>query len=100
MREEKLLELVKGLLISGSPIPAVVFLGEVEEGAGNCGVVGDELTIEVSETKEGSYILDFGRGWPGGNSIKLDQVHGKLTRFHNHSKVFNLRDIKLAFFKF
>ena len=96
-REEELFELIKGLLTSRGPIPVIVFLGEIKEGAGNCRVVGDEPTIEIDKVKEGSYILDFGWGGPGGDAIELDWVHGKLPWFHNHSKVFYLRDVKLAF---
>ena len=66
---------------------------------GNYGIVGDEPTIEVGKAKEGLYVLDFGRGQPSSNTVKLDWVHGKLTGFHDHSKVFDFRDIKLAFFK-
>ena len=53
--------------------------------------------VEIGKAKEGIYFLDFGGGWPGSNAIEFDWVHGKLTRFHNHSKVFDFRDVKLAF---
>ena len=71
----------------------------VKEGVGDCGVVRDEPTIEIGKAKEGSYILNFGWGRPGGNVIKFDRVHSELSRFHNHSKVFDFRDIELAFLK-
>ena len=67
----------------------IVFLCEIEEGVNDIGVVGYKLTIEIGKAEEGSYILDFGGGWPGSNAIKFDQVHGKLTGFHDHSEVFN-----------
>ena len=51
-REEELFEFVKGSLASGGPIPAIVFLSEVQEGAGDGGVIGDEPTVEVSKAKE------------------------------------------------
>ena len=51
-REKEFLKFIEGLLTSGSPIPVIVFLGEVEEGAGDCGVVGDEPMIEVSKAEE------------------------------------------------
>ena len=41
--------------------------------------------IEVGKAEEGSYILDFGRGWPGGDAIELNGVHSKLTWFYDHS---------------
>ena len=51
-RQEELLQLVEGLLTSGGPIPAIVFLGEIQEGAGDSGVVGYEPTVEVGKAKE------------------------------------------------
>ena len=66
---------------------------------GDGGVIGNELTVEIGKAKEGSYILDFSRGWPGSNAIKFDRVHGELTRFYDHSEVFDFRDIELAFLK-
>ena len=95
-QEEELLQLVKGLLTSGGPVPAIVFLGEVEKWASDHGIVRDELTIEVSKAKEGSYILDFSRGWPGGDAVEFDWIHSELTGFHDHSEVFDFRDIELA----
>ena len=97
MRQEEPFELVEGLLTSGSPIPAIVFLGEVQEGAGDGGVVGYEPTVEVGKAAERSDVLDFGWGWPGGDAVKFDRVHSKLTGFHDHSEVFDLGDVELAF---
>ena len=96
-REEELFQLVKGTLTGRSPIPVIVLLGEIKEGAGDGGVVRDELTIEVGKAKERSHILDFGQGQPGGDTIEYNRVHDELTRFYNHSKIFDLWDIKLAF---
>ena len=62
-------------------------------------VVRDKLVVEVGKAKERSYILDFSGGWSSGNSIEFDWVHDKLTGFHNHPEVFNLKDVKLAFFE-
>ena len=78
----------------------VIFLGEVEEGVGDSGIVGDEPTVEVGKAKEGSDVFDPGWGWLGSDAIELDRVHGELTGFHNHSKVFDFWDVELAFFKF
>ena len=75
----------------------VVFLSKVKEGVGDSRVVGYKLMVEVSKVQEGLYTLDFDRGWPGGDSVEFDWIHGKLTRFHNHSKVFDFRDVELAF---
>ena len=43
----------------------MVFLCEIQEGAGDCRIVRDELMVEVGKAKEGLYILNFGGGWPG-----------------------------------
>ena len=67
---------------------------------GDGGIVGYEPSAEIGEAEEGSSILDFSRGWPGSNAIKFDWVHGKLSWFYNHIKIFNFRNIELTFFKF
>ena len=43
---------MKGRLVRGRPIPSQVLFGEVDQGAGNIGVVGDESLIEVGKAKE------------------------------------------------
>ena len=50
----------------------IVFFSEIEQGAGNNGIVGDEPTIEVGKAKEGSYILDFGGSWLCSNAVEFD----------------------------
>ena len=52
LQQEEFLQLVKGLLTSGSPVPAIVLLGEIEKRAGNYGIVGDEPMVEVGKAKE------------------------------------------------
>ena len=66
---------------------------------GDCGIIKDELMVEVDKVKEGLYFLNFGGNWPGSNAIEFYRVHGKLTRFHNHSEVFNFGDVELTFFE-
>ena len=61
--------------------------------------VKDKLMIEVSKAQEGMYFFDFHEGLPGSNVIKFYEVHGKLTWFYDHPKVFHFRDVKLAFLK-
>ena len=48
-REEEAFEGIKGGLTRRGPIPREVFLGEVKEGAGDVGVVGDEPSVKVGE---------------------------------------------------
>ena len=76
-----------------------VLFSEVDEGTGDVGVVGNESTVEIGKAKEGAYVLDFSGGWPFGDFIKLDRVHGELTRFDNHSEVFHLVHGEFAFFE-
>ena len=95
--EEEALEGVKGGLTSGGPIPREVFLGEVEEGAGNVGVVGDESSVEIGESKEGANIFHLGWCRPACNTIEFDRVHGQLAGFDDHAEVFYLVGGELAF---
>ena len=56
-------------MASGGPVPREVFLGEVNEGLGDVGVVRDKMMVEICEAKEGSNVFDFLGGGPAGNSI-------------------------------
>ena len=47
--EEKVFEVIKGLLLGRGPVPREIFLGEVNEGAGNGGVVGNESLVEIGK---------------------------------------------------
>ena len=82
------------------PIPGKVLLGEVEEGASDVGVVGNEPTVEVGESKERANIFHLSWRRPICDAVELDGVHGQLARFHNHSKVFYLVGGELAFLEF
>jgi len=99
-RQKKGFERVERSLASRSPVPLEVFLSEVDEGAGDIRVVGDKPMVEVGKAKEGAYVFDFSRGWPFGDSIKLDRIHGELTGFNDHSEVFYHVCGEFAFLKF
>ena len=75
-QQEEGFEGVEGFLAGGGPVPLEVFLGEVDEGAGDVGVVGDESLVEVGEAEEGAYVLYFSRSRPFGDSVEFDRVHG------------------------
>ena len=96
-REEEPFKLIEGLLTSWGPVPAIVFLGQIQEGVSDGGIVGYEPTIEVGKAEERPYILDFSRGGPGSDAVEFDGVHSELTGFYNHSKVFDFRDVELTF---
>ena len=96
-RQEKGFESVERSLASRGPVPLEVFLSEVNEGTDDVGVVWNESTVEVGEAKEGAYVLDFCWGWPLGDPIEFDRVHGQLSGFDDHSKVFYLVCGEFAF---
>ena len=98
--EEEVFERVEGGLARGRPVPGKVLLGEVEEGASDVGVVGDESTVEVGESEEGANIFHLGWRRPVCNAVELDGVHGQLARFDDHSKVFHLVGSELALLEF
>ena len=74
--EEEAFEGVEGGLTSRGPIPGEVFLGEVEEGAGNIGVVRDETSVEIGEAEERVNVFHLGGGRPVCDSVEFDRVHG------------------------
>ena len=87
-------------MAGGGPIPRESLLGEIEEGASDVGIVRDESSVEIGETKERADVFHLGGGWPTGDSIKLDRVHGQLAGFDDHAEVFYLVGGKLALLEF
>ena len=75
-REEEAFKGVEGRLTRRGPIPGKVLLGEVEERAGDVGVVRDEASVEIGESKERANIFYLGWGRPTCNSVEFNQVHG------------------------
>ena len=88
LQQGKGLEGFKRCLACGRPIPRKVFLGEIDKGSGNVGAVRNKTSIKVREAEEGSHVLDSLRSGPTGDTIQFNGVHGKLSRFDNHSKIF------------
>jgi len=99
-RQEKGFKRVEGSLTGRSPVPLKVLFGEVDEGTGDIGVVRDESTVEVGKAEERTYVLDFCRSRPFGNSVEFDGIHGELAWFNDHSKVFHLVGGEFAFLEF
>ena len=81
-------------------MPGQVFLGKVDQGTSNIRIVRDKLSVEVGEAKEGADILDLSWSRPTCDAIKLNRVHGQLSGFDNHPKIFDLICGELAFVKF
>ena len=74
--EEEMLEGIKGGLARRGPVPGEVFLGEIEEGAGDVRVVRDEVSVEIGKAKERANIFHLGRGRPARDPIEFDWIHG------------------------
>ena len=99
-RKEEAFEGAEGGLARRGPIPGEVLLGEVEEGAGDVGIVGDESAVEIGEPKERANIFHLSWRRPVCNAVELDGIHGQLAGFYDHAEVFYLISGELAFFKF
>ena len=76
---------VESFLLRFSPRLRVVLLSEEDNGCNNIGVVGNELSIEVCEAKEGVYSLDQGQGIPVSDGRKFCRVHTDKALTNNHS---------------
>jgi hypothetical protein len=98
--EEQRFQGVESGLTAWGPLPREVFLGKVNKGACDIGVVRDKASIEVGKAKERADILYRGRGRPGGNAIEFHVVHGKLSWFDYHSEVIYLGNGESALLKF
>ena len=53
------MEVLKCCLLVRFPDPGVPLFGEIQEGASDVREGGDELLVEVTKSKEGSYSLDI-----------------------------------------
>ncbi|KIK32593.1 hypothetical protein CY34DRAFT_101137 [Suillus luteus UH-Slu-Lm8-n1] len=62
--------------------------------------MGDEVTVEITETEERTDF--FHRSWycPFAYSRKLGRIHCYLSWFNDHSEVINFLCVKGAFFGF
>ena len=98
--KEETFEGIKGGLAGGGPIPREILLSEIEERASDVGVVRNESSVEVGETKERADVFHLGGGWPTGDSIEFDRVHGQLAGFDDHAEVFYLVGGELALLEF
>ena len=74
--EEEAFEGVEGRLTRRGPVAGEVLLGEVEEGAGDVGVVRNEASVEIGEAKERANVLHLGWGRPACDPVEFDWVHG------------------------
>ena len=66
------------------------------EGLGDCGEIGDELSVEVAEPNKQLYSLHGAGKFPFLNGSKFDQVHSNMSFLDNHAQVFYFCLIKEA----
>ena len=76
LRKEEAFEGIEGGLARRGPIPGEVLLGEVKEGASDVGVVGDEPSVEIGESKERANVFHLSWRRPVCDAVELDGVHG------------------------
>ena len=69
-----------GILAGVVPVPWGVFLGQVQEGASDVGVVTNKLSVEVGEPKERTDVLYLGQGGPISDSDKFGGVHFNVSQ--------------------
>ncbi|ETW76598.1 hypothetical protein HETIRDRAFT_327870 [Heterobasidion irregulare TC 32-1] len=92
-----MLQLFKGFVPLMSPLKWYILLCEVIERSCRGSEVFDESAIEVSKAEERLYFFQVLQGWPGGDSINLDRVHGYIIRGNDKSEVFDCVRLKGAF---
>ena len=98
--EEETLEGIKGGLARRGPVPGEVLLGEVEERVSDVGVIGDESSVEIGETKERANVFHLSWCGPVRDATEFDGVHGQLAGFYDHAEVFYLAGGEFAFLEF
>ena len=78
--QEAILQPVEGVLAGVVPVPQGVFLGQVQEGASNVGVVTNKLSVEVGGPKERMDVLYLSRGGPISDSVKFGGVYFNVSQ--------------------
>ena len=69
--------------MSPSPVPPLLFLGEVVQGSRKLREVFDESTVEVGEADEGTDIFQALGCRPGGDGFDFDRIHGNRSGSDN-----------------
>ena len=72
---------LESVFLRGMPVEWGHLLGEVDEGSGDLGVVGDEVAIESCESQECSDVSHVLRAWPVCYSFDFGGVHLYCTVF-------------------
>ena len=74
--EEETFEGIERSLARRGPVPGEVLFCEVKEGTSDIGIVRDESSVEIGETKERANIFHLSWCGPTCDAIKFDGVHG------------------------
>ena len=72
---EALLHFIEGLLSGIIPNKGLVFLEEFVHGLGKFREFPNEVSVEVSKSKEGMHLFDILGDWPVVDSIEFGGVH-------------------------
>ena len=67
------------------PLPRSVLFGEVNQWSGDVGIIGNETSVEIGESKKGSDVFDLHWRGPFCSAIQLYWIHGKLSWSDNHA---------------
>ena len=78
-------------------VPGRTFLGELGKRDDNVRVSVDEPLVEITETKEGLYILHLSRFWPFKDSLDLIFSHLEAVCGQNESEILHRILVKFAF---
>ena len=87
-------------MTSGREIPRSVFAGKPREWYDNVGVVVNEMTVEVRETKEGLDVLHLVGFRPIGDGFHLIGGHGQSIGGKAEPKVFGGGGMELTILRF
>ena len=66
-------------------MPRDVLFGEVDQWLGDIGIIGDETSVEIGKSKEGSDVFDFHWRRPFRNAVQFYWIHSKLSWLDNHA---------------
>ena len=88
------------VLSFSGPFPFNVFLHQFVKWFSDIGISTNEASVEVTKTKERSYLFYRGRDWPVAKSVEFDGVHGDMIGFDDEAEVIDALFFKFAFFWF
>jgi hypothetical protein len=79
-------------------LPRNTLASKMSKGNGDFGVALDEMSIKISEPKEGLNVFNLARFRPVRNNLDFGRIHSEPIRPHQESQIFNGINIKGTFF--